>query len=74
MLKRISQTQVQEIKEITKTDFTGNSYTILKEGDIWTIETIQQEIDSLVERKEKLVARLAEARTLKTQIQNLLTN
>jgi hypothetical protein len=74
MLKRISETQVQEIKEITKTDFTGNSYTILKEGDIWTIETIQNEIDSLVERKDRLVARLAEARTLKTQIQNLLTN
>lgn len=74
MLKRISETEVQEIKEIIKTDFDGNTYTIYKEGDIWTIEKIQNEIDSLVERKDRLNTKLAEARALKTQIQTLLTN
>lgn len=74
MLKRISETEVQEIKEIIKTDFGGNTYTIYKEGDIWTIEKIQNEIDSLVERKDRLNTKLAEARALKTQIQTLLTN
>lgn len=74
MLKRISLTEVQEIKEITKTDFAGTSYTILKEGDIWTLETIQNEIDSLVERKDGLNTKLTNARALKTEMQILLTN
>ncbi len=73
MLKRISETQVQEIKEITKTDFNGVEYIIEKEGDIWTLATIQNEINSLVERKDRLNTKLAEARALKNQIQTLLT-